>query len=99
MREERLEHALALGLVELVDTDRIAGIAVEHTLARDRMGQKDRMHGRRSPAALLGAERIPVAAGTRAHLFPELVEVVRGRRAGESRLQLGRQTVIRRLRV
>jgi hypothetical protein len=44
VREQGLEHALALSLVELVDAYRVAGVAVEHALARDRMRQKERMN-------------------------------------------------------
>ena len=99
VREQGLEHAVALRLVELVDADRVARIAVEHSAPRDRMREKERMDGRRTPPALLGGERRPQAAGTGAHVLPELVEVVGGRRAFEARLELGRQVLVRGLRV
>ena len=63
------------------------------------MREKDRMHGRRTPAALLRRERPPQAAGAAPHVLPELVEVVGGRRAREPRLQLRRQVLVRGLGV
>src|SRR5207245_8409327 len=97
--EQGLEHAVALPLVELLDADRVTRIAVEHSAPRDRMREKERMDGRRTPPALLGGERRPQAAGTGAHVLPELVEVVGRRRAFEARLELGRQILVRGLRV
>ena len=45
MREEPGQHPVALRLVQLVDADGIARVAVEHRLAGDGVGQEDGMHG------------------------------------------------------
>src|SRR5262249_34839984 len=73
MREEVLEDPFALGGIELVDADRVAGVAIEHGAAGDRMSEKERMDGRRAPPSLLLRERRPQTAGTAPHVLPELV--------------------------
>ena len=88
MGEQRLEHAIALRRVQLVDADGVARIAVQRGAPTDRMRQEHRMHGRRPPLPLLLRERRPEAAWPAAHVLPELVEVVRRRRAPEATLQL-----------
>jgi len=74
VREQGLEHPSLSASSRLVDADRVAGVAVEHAPARDRMREKQRMDGRRTTPALLRGERPPQAAGAAPHVLPELVE-------------------------
>jgi hypothetical protein len=52
------------------------------------------MHRRRPLRALFRCQRRPDAAWTRAHLFPELVEVVRGSRVREALLERRIEVVV-----
>jgi hypothetical protein len=97
--EEQGQHAIALSLVELVDADGVAGVAVENVLAGDRVRQKTRVHGRRPLPALLRRQRIAQAPRPPAHVLPELVEVVGRRRRPQPRLDFRSQVLIGRLGV
>src|SRR5436190_18106172 len=99
MPEEILEHLVAFLLRQLVDAHRVAGIAIEHFLAGERMPQEDRMRYRRLRFALRVSEWRPLAAFLPSHHFPELVEVVQHGRAFELALDVARQASVRRLRV
>ena len=92
--EQVFQHLVALAFGEFVDPHRIAGIAVQHLPAGDRMGEEQRMHHRRTPAALFLGHRRAGARLVAAHVLPELLEVVRRGRIGEPRPDVGRQRVV-----
>src|SRR4051812_31900716 len=76
VREQIVEHLVAVALGKLVDAHREAGIAVQHLAAGDRMREKDRMHDRRAAVALFVGHRRSLAAAAAPHVLPEFFDVV-----------------------